>query len=77
VSISSNIAEGFGRESKPDKVHFYIMARGSVYEVQSQLQIAKEIEFIDEATYISVFQLSTDTLKLIHGLIRSTRKTSS
>src|SRR3989344_5012387 len=45
VSITSNIAEGFGRIKYNDKAHFYTMALGSIYEVQNQLMIAKDIGY--------------------------------
>ncbi len=42
VSVTSNIAEGFGRQAKNDKKHFYIMARASLTELQNQLLIARD-----------------------------------
>lgn len=73
LSMSSNIAEGFGRASKKDKEHFYIMARGSAYEVQSQLLVARDIGDITEDEFVELFELSTEAIKLLHGLIRSLR----
>ncbi len=52
VSIPSNIAEGCGRASNRDYAHFLSIARGSLYETMSQLEMAKEfgyLESIDEA----------------------------
>ena len=46
VSITSNIAEGFGRQSTQDKRHFYIMARGSGYELQSVAYCSRHQEDI-------------------------------
>ena len=45
VSITSNIAEGFGRDKMNDKAHFYTIALGSVYEIQNQLIIAKDLKY--------------------------------
>lgn len=51
VSVPSNIAEGCGRNSNRDYAHFLSIARGSLYEVMTQLEMAKEfgyLESIDE-----------------------------
>ena len=71
LSITSNIAEGFGRSSQKDKKHFYIMARGSAYEVQSQLYLALEIGDINKNEFNELLKLSETSTKIIHGLIGS------
>src|SRR3989338_7507965 len=48
VSIASNIAEGFGRKSIKDKVHFYTMSCGSLNEVLNQLFISKDLSYLKE-----------------------------
>ena len=48
VSVSSNIAEGFGRHHSNDKAQFYRNARGSLYEVENQLIIARDLGYVDE-----------------------------
>ncbi len=74
VLVISNIAEGFGRETIKDKTHFYIMARGSIYELQNQLLIAKDTSKIQTSAFSAMAELSTDGLRLLHGLIRSLNK---
>ena len=71
LSITSNIAEGFGRQSFQDKKHFYIMARGSGYELQNQLLVAKDTSRLTDVEYKELTQLSLDSTRLLHGLIRS------
>lgn len=73
LSVSSNIAEGFGRNSRKDKEHFYIMARGSVYEVQAQLLLARDVGDISKESFEALYKLSVDSVKLLHGLIKSLR----
>ena len=71
VSVTSNIAEEFGRHGEKDKVHFYVMAKGSLYEVQNQLQLALDLGYLTESTHK---QLQVDCIRiaqLLHGLIRS------
>lgn len=74
VSITSNIAEGFGRQTAKDKSHFYAMARGSVYELQNQLLIARDTGKISEEKFQELASVSLDSIKLLHGLMRSTNK---
>jgi len=71
ISITSNIAEGFSRNSIKEKIQFYYMALGSVTELQNQLIIAKDVEYIDEKTFNEVLHLSVSVNKLINGLIKS------
>ena len=46
-SVSANIAEGFGRSTSRDKLHFYTIAYGSLLETKNFLYLAKELEYID------------------------------
>ena len=71
ISVSSNIAEGFSRRTAKDKNSFYIIARGSLMEVESQMIISKDLGFI-EAEELKIFlEKKTDVEKLINGLIKS------
>lgn len=74
LSITSNIAEGFGRQSYADKKHFYIMARGSAFEVQNQLLVARDIKKFTLEQFQKLAKLSLDSIRLLHGLIRSLEK---
>lgn len=74
MSISSNIAEGFGRSTKPDKLHFYVMARGSLTELQNQLVLTSDVELINSEDLKIALEQAEITHKLIVGLIKSTEK---
>jgi len=67
VSVSANIAEGFGRSSAADKLHFYTIAYGSLLETKSHLLIAHRIGYIDELELDSLLVTITDVQKLILG----------
>lgn len=64
-SVSANIAEGFGRRTKNDKMYFYTVSRGSAFETQSHLLYGNDVRyFADEQTD----QLVDEYDKLIHQL---------
>ena len=46
VSVTSNIAEGFGRQSYKDKLRFYYNAQGSLTELKNQLLVAKDVKYL-------------------------------
>lgn len=71
LSITSNIAEGFGRQSFQDKKHFYIIARGSCYELLNQIIVARDTGKVTEEGYKDLAELSLSSTRLLHGLIRS------
>ena len=57
ISISSNIAEGSGRETNKDKAHFISMAYGSLMEVSCQIEITTEIGYVDKEIYEKYIKL--------------------
>ena len=73
IAIPANIAEGFGRETYKDKTHFYVMAQGSVYELQSHLLIAKKLGYLPEDKFQQVFDLSVTVHRILSGLIKKSR----
>ena len=72
VSITSNIAEGFSRNSSKEKIQFYAMSRGSLTEVQNQLVIARDIKYLDSKVFGHVADQSILVSKILNGLIKST-----
>lgn len=71
VSISSNIAEGFSRRSKKEKIQFYHISLGSLTEVQNQLLIAKDLLYMEPRQFSSLAEQSVVVSKLINGLLKS------
>lgn len=69
VSVPSNIAEGFGRESRQDLIRFFRIARGSLYEVQTLFQLCVDLGFVQDATI--PWELAAETDRVLQGLIRS------
>lgn len=71
VSISSNIAEGFSRNTQADKNHFYIMAKSSNTEIQNQLLLARDVKYISGGEFQNLAIKSATVSKLLTGLIKS------
>ena len=75
VSIVSNIAEGFTRESSKEKARFYFISKSSNTEVQSQLLIARDLKYINEEVFKNAASQSITVNKLISGLIKYCKNT--
>lgn len=73
VSVTSNIAEGFGRRTPADRLHFYDMSRASLAELQSQLLIARDVKYLEVQRFDMLAELSVVVHKILTGLINSTR----
>lgn len=73
VSITSNIAEGFSRNTNKDKIQFYYIALGSVTEVQNQLLIARDLKYISNIRFKELSEISVRVHKLTNGLIKHLR----
>ena len=71
VSIPSNIAEGAGRKGKAEFRHFLYIALGSLSEVETQLIISKEINYLTEDELELIETKLTSIRRMLLGLIRS------
>ena len=75
VSIPSNIAEGYGRNTEKSFGHFIDISRGSLYELETQLLIAKELEFIQDLDMFNhVISLINEESKMINAFYNSISK---
>ena len=71
VSVPSNIAEGDERGSNKDAVRFFYIAKGSLAEIQTQLEIAYEIEYLDNSTFDDLDEKCTVIGKMLGSLIKA------
>ena len=71
TSIALNIAEGKGRFSKKEFKQFLFIARGSLYETVTMLQIFMKKNWIKTADYQKLYSESEEISKMISGLINS------
>jgi four helix bundle protein len=76
VSIPSNIAEGEGRGSKKEFVHFLRIAHGSLREVETQLIIAERLAYLEANVLSKLIAIAEETGRLINGLMNSLRRQS-
>jgi four helix bundle protein len=69
LSIACNIAEGWGRGTRADYKRFVQMSRGSTYELQTQMWVARDLRYIGGDH--GVFALIEEVDRLINGLLRA------
>lgn len=74
ISISSNIAEGNGRESLKEYLRFLSISLGSVYELRSQIYLASSIKIIGNKDYIQLDTKCESAAKMLIGLRKSLKK---
>jgi four helix bundle protein len=73
VSVPSNIAEGCGRQHIKETIQFLNIARGSLFELETQTYISKDLGFISEEQLITSIEQIENLGKLINGYIRYQR----
>ena len=70
VSIPSNIAEGYGRQSTQSYIHFVKIARGSLCELETQLLVAYKLGFVkSESLYSDIMKQITEESKMINSFL--------
>ena len=74
ISIPSNIAEGCGRQTSKDTIHFLHISRGSLYELETQYYLALDQKYIDESTFNIVLAQIQTCKKLLNGFINYYKK---
>ena len=77
VSIPSNIAEGFGRRSSNEFKRFLQIAMGSLFELQTQLEISKNLEFLDDSAFDDLFQDSREIERMLSAFIDAINNSNS
>jgi four helix bundle protein len=73
VSVTSNIAEGFGRNGYKDRLRFYYQAQGSLTELKNQLLVAKDVGYIEQENFVGLADQINHTHRLLQGFIKKTR----
>ena len=74
VSIPSNIAEGCGRNHFKDSIQFFFVARGSLYELETQLILSSDLNFLPASDFDEISNQITRCKKLLNGFINYYQK---
>ena len=69
VSVPSNIAEGIGRQTTKDTIHFLHIARGSLYELETQIYISINQDYISKEQFDLFLKQITSCKKLLNGFV--------
>jgi four helix bundle protein len=70
ISVASNIAEGYGRQHKREYIHFLQISRGSLFELQTQLEIAVMVGYLNTDQLTEVNEIGVEIEKMLNSLIK-------
>lgn len=70
VSVPSNIAEGFGHDSLKEFIRFLNIAISSLFELQTQIEISRNLEYTSEMNYDALYESSREVERMLSSLIR-------
>jgi len=74
VSIPSNLAEGVVRQTKKEFLNFLHIAKGSLSELDTQLEIARRLEYLDQARWEALDERLEQIDRMLRGLVHSLRR---
>jgi four helix bundle protein len=69
VSVPSNIAEGYGRKSTGDYLRFLNIASASLYEIQTQTEISRNLNYIQRDQFEYIYELSRELERMLSSLV--------
>ena len=73
ASVPSNIAEGYGRMHRAEYAHHVSMARGSLFEIETQVTLAVRLKLLPRQAAVKVWLIAQETGRILHALLRSLR----
>ncbi|MEX1995599.1 MAG: four helix bundle protein [Candidatus Saccharimonadales bacterium] len=73
VSITSNIAEGFGRRGYKEKIQFYYHAQGSLIELKNQLLVSRDVGYLSKPDFDKLTLQAQTAHSLLQGLITKSK----
>lgn len=72
ISITSNIAEGFARRGKKEKIQFYFIAKGSLIELESQLLVVRDLKYLEYKDFELIYEQLASARRLLIAFIKKT-----
>lgn len=75
ISIPSNISEGFGRGTNKDYHRFLTISLGSLFEFQTQIEIAYNLKYISEENFNKLYEDSRELERMLSAFIRKVKQT--
>ena len=73
VSIPSNIAEGYGRKATADYLRFLQIALGSLFELQTQIEVSLNLQYVERKRFEDLYEKSREIERMLTSLIRKLR----
>lgn len=70
ISIPSNIAEGYGRAGTKDYLRFLNIALSSLFELQTQIEIAHNLNFLEESVFDKLYEKSREIERMLTSFIK-------
>lgn len=74
ISVTSNIAEGFGRRGYKEKIQFYYLAQGSLTELKNQILVAKDVGHLAKEDFNIIAEKINQAHRLLQGLISKSKE---
>ena len=74
VSIPSNMAEGYGRQASGDYIRHLQISRGSLFELQTQLEICLNIQYLSKGEYDNLCELCNEIERMLNSLIKKLKE---
>jgi four helix bundle protein len=71
VSVPANIAEGYGRIHRKEYIHHLSIARGSLWEVETMVQLAVRLKYLERESGLKLWERLQEVGRLLNGLLRS------
>lgn len=76
ASVPTNIAEGYGRQGQVERCNFINIAIGSISEVEYQLILAKDLNYLPQAEYVELYDLVLEVRKMLASLHQKIKEDS-
>jgi len=75
ISIPSNISEGFGRGTNKDYHRFLTISLGSLFEFQTQIEIASNLKYISQSDFNKIYEDSRELERMMSSFIKKVKST--